>query len=760
MTTAVLASTAPSNPSHVDETSGEGVPLDSMLISLFGVDFLPFHEDIHGVSVKIKTSEERRLRKGETSSTVASSLTVSDRGLDLTVSDRGLDNKEQQSHPDEPTGSDVIVHSPPRTEPTIPEEKQETKPLVNAISVPPPPPPPLPPLNTSREIEEEESSVISSASQLTTTTNSGKKKRSKMKRAMHKIKKRTVGGTKSWKNDNSDDASVSSTLTTGATPTARELNIVTTTTSSSSQTSDKQGQDALQTIRSDFVQIEKHKAKLEAIQSEAKEASSRASQISTNIFNLSSTANDLHVKLQLLEQNLVKEQEELNAIVEKMKVLETQETKEEDEIKRLKGVIDFRTEHLSQLVSKSSIDASYHSAHESTEDEQNLMSPVSDISSIKDEDDDHQANMDAMKTLLLPKLPLSPVGDGDEDDEDLLFNDKDREIQLAPPTIPEIIEEEDEGQDREEKGSLKDEAQPSKHARPPLQERSSSSFMRTHDLEIEGGNIMALDGDNAPLLIEALTKMGIKYATDEGSMWTPTSDTKKYVDKREGEVAMSWLPHPWYQPHNKKEIFVWSGKFDHGGHGSDLPAIKTRGIIKCSSRSLVDLIVDSKRVKEYNGMSLGRTDDFIFQEGVDTDPCDSPLGIGGAAKLIRSKSKPPLIKKPIELFNIMHARKLDEEKGEKMGGYVISTRAVWEKEEYADALAKGGKKSGLPSDTTRNELLLGVNIVRDLDGEFEGWCEITAISHLNSPGIPLSLGKRIGLSAATNNIKSLQSIWG
>eukprot|EP00957_Ditylum_brightwellii_P052312 3967805-Ditylum_brightwellii.AAC.1 len=69
-----------------------------------------------------------------------------------------------------------------------------------------------------------------------------------MKRAMHKIKKRTIGGTKSWKNDNSDDASVSSTLTTGATPTARELNIVTTTTSSSSQTSDKQGQDALQTI--------------------------------------------------------------------------------------------------------------------------------------------------------------------------------------------------------------------------------------------------------------------------------------------------------------------------------------------------------------------------------------------------------------------------------------------------------------------------------------------------------------------------------
>eukprot|EP00957_Ditylum_brightwellii_P001969 151800-Ditylum_brightwellii.AAC.1 len=49
----------------------------------------------------------------------------------------------------------------------------------------------------------------------------------------------------------------------------------------------------------------------------------------------------------------------------------------------------------------------------------------------------------------------------------------------------------------------------------------------------------------------------------------------------------------------------------------------------------------------------------------------------------------------------------------------------------------------------RNELLLGVNIVHDLDGELEGWCEITTISYLNSPGIPLSLGKRIGLSAAT-----------
>eukprot|EP00957_Ditylum_brightwellii_P172636 13142053-Ditylum_brightwellii.AAC.1 len=165
-----------------------------------------------------------------------------------------------------------------------------------------------------------------------------------------------------------------------------------------------------------------------------------------------------------------------------MEVLERQETKEEDEIKCLKGLIHFRAEHLPQLVSKSSLNARYHSAHESIKDEQNVMYPVSDISSMKDEDDNHQRNMDAMKTLLLHKLSLSPVCDRDKDDEDLLFDNKDREIQLAPHTISEIIEEGDKGQDREEKGSLKDKAQPSNYARPPLQERISSLFMRTHDL--------------------------------------------------------------------------------------------------------------------------------------------------------------------------------------------------------------------------------------------------------------------------------------
>jgi len=329
--------------------------------------------------------------------------------------------------------------------------------------------------------------------------------------------------------------------------------------------------------------------------------------------------------------------------------------------------------------------------------------------------------------------------------------------------------------------------------RSPLESLDSGSFLRAHDLVVKrrrstGGSnresflslsssdndesdrmgdikdIMPLNGAKAPSLIEALTKLGYKYATDEGKMWTPTSDAQKVFDKREGteptqsEAAMSWSPLPWYQPRNKKEIFVWSGKFDHGGHGSHLPAIKTRGIINCSAKNLVELIVDSNRVKEYNGFALGRTDEFYFQEGLETDLSDSSIGIAGDAKLIRSLSKPPLIRKPLEFYNIMHARKLSKENGEMINGYVCTTRSVWEKEEYAVAFAAGGK-SDIPTNTSRSELLLGVNIMRDLDGELEGWCELTTLSHMNSPGVPLSLAKRIGLSAAVNNIKSLQSIW-
>jgi hypothetical protein len=61
---------------------------------------------------------------------------------------------------------------------------------------------------------------------------------------------------------------------------------------------------------------------------------------------------------------------------------------------------------------------------------------------------------------------------------------------------------------------------------------------------------------------------------------------------------------------------AWSGKFLREGQGSELPIIKTMAVIDKSPQSLAELLMDSSKVKVYNKMSLGRSDEEVFQMGV------------------------------------------------------------------------------------------------------------------------------------------------
>lgn len=59
---------------------------------------------------------------------------------------------------------------------------------------------------------------------------------------------------------------------------------------------------------------------------------------------------------------------------------------------------------------------------------------------------------------------------------------------------------------------------------------------------------------------------------------------------------------------------------------------------------------------------------------------------------------------------------------------------------------------------TRCEMLLSVNLIRDVPG-FEGKCEITTVTHGVSPGIPVSIGKRIALAAASKYIRDIRQVF-
>lgn len=64
---------------------------------------------------------------------------------------------------------------------------------------------------------------------------------------------------------------------------------------------------------------------------------------------------------------------------------------------------------------------------------------------------------------------------------------------------------------------------------------------------------------------------------------------------------------------------IWHGKFPHKYYGAEVPAFRSQGIVNMSAEDLVDLIMDSDRVAEYNKSSTGRRDEVILSDGSDLE---------------------------------------------------------------------------------------------------------------------------------------------
>ncbi|KAL7479345.1 hypothetical protein ACHAW6_005079 [Cyclotella cf. meneghiniana] len=282
------------------------------------------------------------------------------------------------------------------------------------------------------------------------------------------------------------------------------------------------------------------------------------------------------------------------------------------------------------------------------------------------------------------------------------------------------------------------------------------SFIRAHDLCIasrpDSNLLRSLHADDLSEVIDALFQRGLHAATDESDNWSPIRDTEKILNKRSKSNAESKGPMgSWPNAASGTDVLVWSAPCTHDGHGSEYPMVKARGLIPTSALQVVELLLDSNSVRRYNKMSLGRVDEHCFSKGVDkTNRCPN-TGILGEAKIVRSKTQPPIVRKPVELRILLHARRIHAE-GES-AKYITIGRSVWE--------TPDGKAEAADTSATRCEMLLSANLVRDLDcdGE-EKWCEITTITHAVSPGgIPLAIGKRVGLAAAGNYVKDIRAVF-
>mmetsp|Transcript_5303 Transcript_5303/g.7733 ORF Transcript_5303/g.7733 Transcript_5303/m.7733 type:complete len:317 (-) Transcript_5303:33-983(-) len=222
------------------------------------------------------------------------------------------------------------------------------------------------------------------------------------------------------------------------------------------------------------------------------------------------------------------------------------------------------------------------------------------------------------------------------------------------------------------------------------------------------------------------------------------------------------------------EVLVWIGRFKKDGHGSELPIVKTHGMIHMSPKDLAELLMDSSRVDTYNKMTLGRTDEIIFQRGIDSNTEGEMTGlIEGEAKIVRNLTNPPLTKKLMEFVTLMHARRIhnSDDIGEGIVASAMPTCIEDNEKSYivvSRAVSGGkwgtGKKIGKKNlneederEVTRSEILLGVNLLRGVPGRPDE-TELTAITHVHSPSVPTILAGKVGVKGAVDFIKDIRAI--
>jgi hypothetical protein len=116
-----------------------------------------------------------------------------------------------------------------------------------------------------------------------------------------------------------------------------------------------------------------------------------------------------------------------------------------------------------------------------------------------------------------------------------------------------------------------------------------------------------------PESIEMLAQTGLRMALGNVEVvdWTGEKKTLKFLQDH-GSSSASLIE----ALASSQEVLAWSGKFTTNGQGSELPVIKTMSVIDKSPQYLAELLMDSSKVKVYNKMSLGRSDEEVFQSGM------------------------------------------------------------------------------------------------------------------------------------------------
>lgn len=221
--------------------------------------------------------------------------------------------------------------------------------------------------------------------------------------------------------------------------------------------------------------------------------------------------------------------------------------------------------------------------------------------------------------------------------------------------------------------------------------------------------------------------------------WQPEGSTKRILrnmDQRAEAERLQLL---------QKEIFIWSGRFQHDtdGYGRKHGFFLARGAVRMAPTDFMKLLWDNRRTSEYNNFCMGRSTLHCVGD-VDEHAILQGTAVS-ATKIVKSKMRVPFAGITVKAVCIMHVRPLPDG-----GGFVVVSRTL-------DSGPVGTHTAPVSSSkTTKNEILWGCNVIRSVPGQ-PGVTELTTLSQVGS-SVPSFLAQKIGLMGITEFFKNVRAV--
>eukprot|EP00977_Amphora_coffeiformis_P021271 scaffold9129_cov150-Amphora_coffeaeformis.AAC.1 len=216
------------------------------------------------------------------------------------------------------------------------------------------------------------------------------------------------------------------------------------------------------------------------------------------------------------------------------------------------------------------------------------------------------------------------------------------------------------------------------------------------------------------------------------------------------------------------------------GYGAAAPWIKTVAMIPhMTPHDMVQLMMDSTRVKTYNAWSTGRVDLWTAQHHHhrhhhhhqndknshnhnnnnnnnnhknNHDNNDASQQEHWITKIVRNRTQPPMGAKPMVATTLLHARPYgnnnsnNSDNDNNTQSWLLVSRAIGGT--YFDDNDDNNNNGGATS-----EMLLGVNLFEAVPGV---GTRMTAVTHIYSRSIPSVLAERLGVKSAIQFVKDMR----